>query len=222
MNDPAGKIRGRRLLDIGTGPCIHSVISASKWFVEITLTDFAEPNRRELTKWWKKEEGAWDWEVFFRYVANMEGNEQKWKHDQDNIREKIQGVYFCDVAQTNPLLHKCDPFDAITSCLCLEAACPTEEAYEQAIKNVASLLKAGGFLVMVGVLGESYYAVGEYKFFALPMSQKLVTRSLEKSGFEDITWYQFDSQRKEDEDFIRTVSNYRGSFVVTATKIGDV
>ncbi|XP_013405862.1 indolethylamine N-methyltransferase-like [Lingula anatina] len=58
-----GKIKGQRLLDVGTGPSIFNLISISKYFEEIYLSDFSAHNREVLEKWWKKEKiSDWSWE----------------------------------------------------------------------------------------------------------------------------------------------------------------
>ncbi|XP_013388501.1 indolethylamine N-methyltransferase [Lingula anatina] len=213
----SGLIKGSRLLDIGSGPCIHNVISASKWFDEITFTDFADVNRRALKKWWQNDDGAWNWEPFFKYVANLEGNADNWEEDQKAFRKKIKDVLHCDINKMNPIYpNQSDHFDAVTSSLCIEASCADVHAYEQAIKNVVSLLKAKGHLVLVGVLGESYYDVGGERFFCLPLTKDEVTRALEKAGLENIAWYPYDTKSAD------TVSDFAGCFIATATKKEDV
>ena len=44
-------IKGKRLLDVGTGPTVHSIISACTQVEEIHLSDYAEKNRKYLHKW---------------------------------------------------------------------------------------------------------------------------------------------------------------------------
>lgn len=43
----------RVLLDVGCGPSISNIISASKWTSNIILADFLESNRREVERFWK-------------------------------------------------------------------------------------------------------------------------------------------------------------------------
>lgn len=69
-----GSIRGDRLLDFGTGPTIHTLISATQWFKEITLSEYAAPLRNELVKWRSGDKDAHDWRPFFKYVMDLEGS----------------------------------------------------------------------------------------------------------------------------------------------------
>ena len=41
------------VLDIGCGPSISNIISASKWSQHIILADFLDSNRKEVERFWK-------------------------------------------------------------------------------------------------------------------------------------------------------------------------
>ena len=43
----------RLILDVGCGPSISNIISASKWSQNIIMADFLESNRREVERFWK-------------------------------------------------------------------------------------------------------------------------------------------------------------------------
>ena len=43
----------RTVLDIGCGPSISNIISASKWSQNIFLADFLDSNRKEVERFWK-------------------------------------------------------------------------------------------------------------------------------------------------------------------------
>ena len=43
----------RTVLDIGCGPSISNIISASKWSQDIILADFLDSNRKEVERFWK-------------------------------------------------------------------------------------------------------------------------------------------------------------------------
>ena len=38
-------------MDVGTGPVIHIIIAASKWFDEVYLSDISKPCLEKLEKW---------------------------------------------------------------------------------------------------------------------------------------------------------------------------
>ena len=41
------------ILDVGCGPSISNIISASKWSQNIIMADYLESNRREVERFWK-------------------------------------------------------------------------------------------------------------------------------------------------------------------------
>ncbi len=46
-----GDLKGTRLLDVGTGPSICSVISATPHFEEVYLSDYVDNNLTALKQW---------------------------------------------------------------------------------------------------------------------------------------------------------------------------
>ena len=47
----SGLLKGQKLLDIGTGPVVYPIITASKWFDEIYLSDLSQANVEFLQRW---------------------------------------------------------------------------------------------------------------------------------------------------------------------------
>ena len=68
-----GKYSGYKLLDICSGPTVYSIISASKYFSQIYLTDYALQNRKAVEKWLSRDQAAFDWSPYFKMVADFEG-----------------------------------------------------------------------------------------------------------------------------------------------------
>lgn len=65
-------MRGRTLIDIGSGPCIYAVASLSSRFDKIILSEYTEDSRKEIEKWLKKDPTAHDWSYVFNLVSDME------------------------------------------------------------------------------------------------------------------------------------------------------
>ncbi|XP_013421987.1 indolethylamine N-methyltransferase [Lingula anatina] len=205
----SGTITGRRILEIGSGPVIANLIPSAKWFDRITLSEYAKCNRDELVKWWAADDTAHDWSPHFKYHAKLDGDESKWMENQLTFREKMTPVKHCDVTKEDILSpNPVEPFDAVLSSLCLEAACHDVASYQRALVNIARLLRHGGHIVLVGVLDETYYTVGKEKFFCLPLDKAKITNALKSAGFDEMVWYE-DNTRSLD---IR--SDYTGLFVV--------
>ncbi|XP_048258298.1 phenylethanolamine N-methyltransferase-like [Haliotis rufescens] len=211
-----GKIKGRRLLDIGTGPSVHSVISASPHCDEIYLTDFTPKNRAAL-KQWLQGDLQHSFESFFRFVVNSEGKGESWDERENQLRGKVSGILHIDLRQADPLAPNIMPtFDVITSSLCLEAAAEDITEYENMAGRVAALLKEDGHVILYGNIGEKLYTVGDHSFPLIRVKEDQVKSVWVKCGFSITEWKQ-----KVYPEFPDTaVTGLKGSFMLVAKKLG--
>lgn len=179
-----GGLTGDVLVDIGTGPSIYHLLSACESFPCIIATDFTDSNRQELERWMRREPGTFDWSEIVKTVCDLEGDRQNWVDKENKLRSRIQKVLKCDVTKSDPLDAPMAPLaDCLVTALCLETACRDIDAYCQALRNITTLLKPGGHLVLIGVLGDSFYKVGEKTFFCLPLDEQTVRDAVTHAGY---------------------------------------
>nr|XP_060643155.1 nicotinamide N-methyltransferase-like [Anolis sagrei ordinatus] len=181
-------IRGDTLIDIGSGPSIHHLLSACESFKEIIVSDFLEQNREEVKKWLKKDRETFDWAPVLKYVCQLEGDRERWMEKEEKLRKAIKQVLKCDVTLANPF----DPVvvhlaDCVLSTYCIEAACKDLSIYRSAMKNLFSLVKPGGCLILVVALGATFYMVGPNKFSSLYLTPEVVRDVLKGAGFDSVT-----------------------------------
>ncbi|XP_071432297.1 nicotinamide N-methyltransferase isoform X2 [Pithys albifrons albifrons] len=172
-------------LDVGCGPTIYQLLSACERFQEIIALDYTDQNRQELEKWLRNEEGAFDWVPVVKYVCELEGDREKWAEKQEKVRKKVKQVLKCDVTKANPTGPvSLPPADCIVSTLCLEGACKDLPTFCSALRNIRTLVKPGGHLVMVTVLGDTFYAFNKQVFSSLCLQKHEVEAAVEGAGFE--------------------------------------
>lgn len=210
-----GKVKGDTLMDIGTGPCIYQLLSACEAFKNIIVSDFTDKNREELNVWLKNQPEAFDWSSVVKHVCHLEGDRITCQEKEEKLRKTIKQVLKCDVLKTNPI----DPVtipqvDCLLSCLCLEGACKDFESYVTALKNITEFLKPGGYLVLTGVLGNSYYQVGEVKFSALTLNEAFLRETLPGAGYV-IENFQLS---KKTENSLEDKADFIAYYVITAQK----
>ncbi|NXA93728.1 NNMT methyltransferase, partial [Melanocharis versteri] len=178
-------LRGDILIDVGCGPTIYQLLSACEHFQEIIVLDYTDRNRRELEKWLKNEAGAFDWEPVVKYVCELEGDREKWAEKQEKLRKKVKQVLKCDVTKANPTGPvSLPPADCIVSTLCLEGACKDLATFRSALRNISTLLKPGGQLVMLTALGDTYYTFNKQAFSCLCLQKHEVEEAVVAAGFE--------------------------------------
>ncbi|KAK2908884.1 hypothetical protein QQF64_001120 [Cirrhinus molitorella] len=209
----AGEHKGKLLIDVGSGPSIHSVLSACDHYDEIVLSDFASSNCREIEKWLKNQEGSLDWKPLLQYVCELEGKSPS--ELEATLKQRIKKVLNCDVRLENPFCpHTLEPADCVITSLCLEAACKDIQIYCRALRGLTKLLRPGGLLVMIGVLGESFYKVDNQLFSCLRLSQDNIKEALSDLG---LSIHEFTILPAEDREN-NSVSDFEAVFHLVAKK----
>ncbi|CAN2391766.1 NNMT/PNMT/TEMT family [Pristimantis euphronides] len=215
----SGKVKGDTLLDIGTGPCIYQLLSACEAFNNIIVSDFTDTNREEFNVWLKNEPEAFDWTSVVKRICQLEGDRISCQEKEERLRKTIKQVLKCDVLKTNPIEPVTIPqVDCLLSCLCLEAACKDYESYVTALKNMTSLLKLDGYLVLTGVLGNSFYMVGDVKFDALTLSEDYLRETITGAGYV-IENFQFS---KKTEASLEDKADFTAYYIIIARKEKNV
>ncbi|MEE6484627.1 hypothetical protein FKM82_013947, partial [Ascaphus truei] len=180
----SGKVKGKTLIDIGTGPTIYQLLSACEAFDEITVSDYADQNREEFEKWLKNDPGAFDWSSTVKHVCELEGTRDKWMEKEEKLRRTVKQYLKCDILRRNPVEPVVLPqADCIMSSLCLEVACKNNDDYHSALKNITSMIKSEGHLVLCGVLRCHMYTVGEVTFSSVYLEEKLINEILHEEGY---------------------------------------
>lgn len=74
--------------------------------------------------------------------------------------------------------------DCLVSSFCLESVSPDVSSFTGALRNLSSLLRKGGHLLLIGALGESFYmAAPDVRIPVVPLDEAQVCASLSASGF---------------------------------------
>ena len=133
------------------------------------------------------------------------------------LRDKIDPhVFPCDVHKENPLEPATpEPYDIISSQLCLESACLSEDDYERALRNISSLLKPGGSVYQFGSLQNTYYPVGEKRFKTLYLTLEYVEQAFKTNGFRDVV---IQTHMYPEGEVPADMSDVKGMFIARAVK----
>lgn len=177
------------LLEIGGGPIIYSIISASSHVNEIFFSDYLEENLDEVRKWLQNKKDSFNWDKYFELVLKLESKElnpENLQSIKERLRGKVKKLLHCDIFKENPLEAEYEPFDIVASNFCPESIAHNEEPFLQAVKNITSLIAPNGFIVMTLLRNGTSYKVGSESFQAFPVNEKLVSRALGNLGFAKI------------------------------------
>jgi nicotinamide N-methyltransferase len=171
----------KTLLEVGGGPVIYPLISASSKVDEIIFSEYTEENRQEVRSWVKKDQSAFDWSRYFKQIADMECTSPEVV--EDRLRSKIKKIVKCDISKANPLAPITQKnFDIISINFCHESVTDDEKSYLQWLKNAISLLKPSGIVVMTMIRNAKYYTSGDTQFAACPIDENGVSDALRAAG----------------------------------------
>uniref|UniRef100_A0A8C4YHC0 Nicotinamide N-methyltransferase n=1 Tax=Gopherus evgoodei TaxID=1825980 RepID=A0A8C4YHC0_9SAUR len=165
-------VKGNTLIRIGAGPTVFELLSACESFKEIIVTNHTDLSCQEMQKWLKKEPGAFDWTPVVKYVCELEGDRKKWAEKEEKLRRTVKQVLECDVTKFNPVTFaSLPPADCLLLSQYLGAICKDLSTYRAALKNVSSLLKPGGHLLM-------------NKFPCLFLEKECLEEAVKEAGFD--------------------------------------
>uniref|UniRef100_A0A8C1DIG9 Uncharacterized protein n=1 Tax=Cyprinus carpio carpio TaxID=630221 RepID=A0A8C1DIG9_CYPCA len=112
----------------------------------------------EIEKWLKSQKDGLDWKPML-HPSDLEAT----------LKQQAKKVLKCDVRLDNPFYpHTLEPADCVITSLSLH--------------GLSKLMRPGGLLVMIGVLGESFYKVDEQLFSCLGLSRDNIEEALSGLG----------------------------------------
>jgi hypothetical protein len=171
----------KTLLEVGGGPVIYPLISASSKVDEIVFSEFIEENRQAVKNWIQKDPSAFDWSPYFKMIAEMECTSPEMV--EERLRSRIKKIIKCDITKPNPLAPVAKKnFDVLSINFCPESITDDEKSYAEWMKNIVSLLKPSGIIVMTLIRNARYYDSGDTKFAACPVDENGVSDVLRALG----------------------------------------
>ncbi|XP_069508827.1 nicotinamide N-methyltransferase-like [Ambystoma mexicanum] len=180
----SGSIKGNTLLAFKNGPTIHELLPACELFKEITVSTVTDDNASELKKWVGNEPGAIDWSFPVKILCEHEGNGEKWMEKQETLRRAIKKILRSDLTNSNPLAPITLPLvDCLLSMHYLGCFYLEKNSYLCGLQNITSLLKTGGYLILVEALECTYFIVDTCRFPHICIDAEYVGEALSKAGY---------------------------------------
>lgn len=214
-----------KLLELGGGPTIYQLITAAKHAREIHFSDHLDVNLDEVKGWKENKRGAFDWKNFFQEALIMEGrshvNNSKIKRREEILREKITEFLHCDVFQTNPLGRNCAKYyDVVSVNFVAESITDNHKTWKDILKNICSLIKHDGYLIMTAIKGANYYRVGNKLFPAVEITEKHVVIALQELGFREDLLFMRSIEAEHTREKRKNSQGYNGMIFLRAKAAG--
>ncbi len=209
---------GGLMLDFGGGPTIFPLIAAANRVREIHFCDYLDANLKEVRRWLNNEPSAFDWREFIRVTLSLEspGNctGQAVFQRETSIRQRVTRTFTCDANHPQPIAEP-RAYDILVSSFCAESATDNLAQWRRFFRNIISLLKPSGYLILSALKGATCYSVGEKLFPAVSIRENDLTQTLIEEGFDP------QSIVLESIPADRPWRRYEGLMVAMAKKRGD-
>ncbi len=171
----------KSLLEIGGGPTIYQLISASKHVDSITFSDYSKDNLKEIKRWVENKK-PFNWDNFIEFSLQLENKEPKDLAIRKKlIASKLKELMPLDIGEFDSRLS--DRFDIIQSNFCLESSTDDLPKFKRMLLNVNKYLKRNGIFLMAAIGGALAYRLGDKLLPAIYLDSDLVIRYLKEAGF---------------------------------------
>lgn len=201
------------MLEVGGGPTIYQIISASRRVAHIDFSEFLQANLTVVRSWLEKKPDSFNWDIYFKRVLEMEGKTPSHENMEElagSVRTAVRRLTQYDVFREPPLVDGDPLYDIIASNFCIEGIQTDRSIFEKQFRRMASYLKPGGLLALCMVKNATYYRVGKRRFPVVPVNETIMQDVLKKN---DLSLVHIHSIQAVDPD-----QGYEGMMMIRATK----
>ncbi len=180
------------VLEFGAGPALHSVAALVPYAREIHFSDYVPANLVEVQQWLDNTPNAYDWRPFIKIILEKEGIDPTppiIAEREAQMRSKVTKVLRCNAFEPAPLGENAAQYDLVLAPYCTDVAASTVEEWVQVIKNVTTLVKPGGWLLVGITTGATINTVGKQAFSCVDLSDQDMLDGFIAAGYNPDTFY---------------------------------
>lgn len=160
---------GFSYLEVGGGPTIYQLISASRVVNNIIFTDLCFSNLVEVKRWLYRSSFGFDWSKYFEYVGKLEGV------DSFIVEARLRSRLF--TFRNIDIFNKINfNADIVASNFCIESIVDNEEEFLYLLNNCKSVCNK--YLVLSLLKNATHYNVLEGRFSAFSLDFDYIVSKL--------------------------------------------
>ncbi|KAJ1196427.1 hypothetical protein NDU88_000298 [Pleurodeles waltl] len=179
-----GDVKGDSLTALCLGPYLQYILPLCNYFNEITFACADDKSIQEIKKWLKNEPDIMDYSHAMKMICELQGRGETLPEVEQMLRKKIRTVLECDVTSRNPLSPVIHPqADCLLLVHCLEHFVTNKKSYCEALKNVSSLVKPGGHLLMITKFCATFFMCGDFRFPIFCLEEGFLKDALKGAGY---------------------------------------
>ena len=180
-----------RVLEVGSGPTLHSVAAIAPHANEIHLADYVPANLDEIFLWLDHRPEAFNWHPFIEVAltkAGLPATPEAVEQRAAEMRDKVTRLLVCDVLQPEPLEEKSEPYDLVLAPHCTDVAATTLQQWFQVMQNVTTLVKPRGWLFIAVTTGTTHNTVGTRVFNCVDLTDDDIYQGYVQAGYDPNTY----------------------------------
>ncbi|XP_078496187.1 nicotinamide N-methyltransferase-like [Lissotriton helveticus] len=179
-----GLVKGELMIELSYAPFLEWAFPACDNFSDIILGGSTDQCVTAIEKWRRNEPGALDLSHVPMALCELQGNRDAWPGKENMLRRKIRHVLKYDPSKSNPLSPTILPqADCLILPHCLEVHMTDKKEFCSALRNVSSLLKNGGHLILIVCLETTFYMLGGFKFPHLCVDESFMSKALDDADY---------------------------------------
>ncbi len=189
---------GLLALEFGGGPVLYSVATLVPRAREIHFCDYLAANLDEVQHWLDGETDAFDWTPYIKLVLEEEGEPatpEAVAQRAADMRRKVTRLSICDALDSAPLGQNAPQYDLVVAHHCTDVAAATVPEWMRIMRNISTLVKPGGWLLVSVTTGAStntfVNTVDQKSFPCVDLSDEAFYRGFMVAGCDPDT-YRFD------------------------------
>ncbi|XP_078522384.1 nicotinamide N-methyltransferase-like [Lissotriton helveticus] len=180
----SGSVKGDTLVLYGVLVNIHLLFPTSAYFKEITIMEYLDTNLQYIDNWLKNHPKSFDWTQCLKPIQENQEERQKWIDNEEKTKRLIKNTMKLDVCESGPVAPKSFPqVDCLLIPYTLIVLCKDHVSFISSMKDLSSLLKSGGHLLMFLLMECTYMYIADFKFPMLCVNEDFVRKVLKEEGF---------------------------------------
>ncbi|MBN2439698.1 MAG: methyltransferase domain-containing protein, partial [Spirochaetales bacterium] len=209
-------LKNQLVLEFGGGPALYAAASIVSFARELHFSDYLPANLQEVSKWLTREEGSFNWDDYIGFALEMEGlpgDPSHIKIREEEMRQKIKHLVICNGLDKEPIENSAGKYDFVSALYCTDIIASSVPEWYQVIRNIATLVKPGGRLMLGLTRGMSekifYYEASDKSFPCIDLTDDQIREGYEKGGFDLSTLYmeiQKASSKREYHNLLMTIA----------------
>ena len=172
--------------EFGGGPTLYSVAALAPKAREIHFSDVVDTSLHEVAIWLKCQPGAHDWNPYIALVLEAEGSpvtEIAIAERALLMRKTVTQLMHCDAQSHSPIELEDTQYDLVTAHHCTDVAATNLREWQQVLRNVTTIVRPGGWLMLSVTTGARTYEVGEVIFECVNLTKDDVRDGLLSAGY---------------------------------------